>query len=309
MANNKLVGQNYTTPDLVAKVTGRAKFAEDFRAEGMLFAKQLLSPMPHARVTRIDASAALAMPGVKAMLTADDLPKPAGGMTDLGQKIEVDPHNERALTMEPMYRGRADSRRRRGRRTDRRRSDRADRHRIRAAAVRRRSARQPAAGRPQRTHRRQRLDARSRATSTAGPFAPLIVGELKWTEADFAGRRRGAAADGQAGRPSGRTATSTPGSRTPALVLDETFVTPNVSHQTLEPRTAMAYWQNGKLFMHCSTQSTVQTVAAVAALGGHRRRTTSSSSASTPAAASAARSPATSRSRFRRCSRRRRTRR
>ncbi len=50
------------------------------------------------------------------------------------------------------------------------------------------------------------------------------------------------------------------------LVVDETFVTPNVSHQTLEPRTAMAYWQNGKLHMHCSTQSTVQTVAAVAAL-------------------------------------------
>ena len=91
MANNKLVGQNYTTPDMVAKVTGRAKFAEDFRAEGMLFARQLLSPMPHARVTRIDASAALAMPGVKAMLTAADLPKPAGGTTDLGQKIEVDP--------------------------------------------------------------------------------------------------------------------------------------------------------------------------------------------------------------------------
>ena len=51
MADDKLVGQNYTTPDLVAKVTGKAKYAEDFRAEGMLFAKLLLSPMPHARVT------------------------------------------------------------------------------------------------------------------------------------------------------------------------------------------------------------------------------------------------------------------
>ena len=49
---NKLVGQNYTTPDLVAKVTGKAKYAEDFRADGMLFAKLLLSPMPHARVTQ-----------------------------------------------------------------------------------------------------------------------------------------------------------------------------------------------------------------------------------------------------------------
>ena len=57
---NTLVGQNYTPPDLVAKVTGQAKFSEDFRAEGMLFTKLLLSPMPHAQVRHLDASAALA---------------------------------------------------------------------------------------------------------------------------------------------------------------------------------------------------------------------------------------------------------
>ena len=62
--------------DLVAKVTGRAKYAEDFRADGMLFAKLLLSPMPHARIRRIDASAALAMPGVVAIITGEDVPKP-----------------------------------------------------------------------------------------------------------------------------------------------------------------------------------------------------------------------------------------
>ena len=47
MANPKLVGRNYTTPDLIAKVTGRARYAEDFRVDGMLFCKLLLSPMPH----------------------------------------------------------------------------------------------------------------------------------------------------------------------------------------------------------------------------------------------------------------------
>src|SRR6185295_19659347 len=66
---HRLVGKNYTTPDLAAKVTGKAKYAEDYQADGMLFAKLLLSPMPHARVTRIDTSRALAMPGVKAILT------------------------------------------------------------------------------------------------------------------------------------------------------------------------------------------------------------------------------------------------
>jgi len=91
MAETKLVGQNYTTPDLIAKVTGRAKYAEDYRVDGMLFTKLLLSPMPHARVRHIDASAALAMPGVKAILTADDLPDLKGA--------------ERALTNEPLYQG------------------------------------------------------------------------------------------------------------------------------------------------------------------------------------------------------------
>ena len=58
MANNyKYIGHNYTTPDLVAKVTGKARYAEDYRAEGMLFVKLLLSPMPHARVVSVDDSA------------------------------------------------------------------------------------------------------------------------------------------------------------------------------------------------------------------------------------------------------------
>ena len=62
MADYKLLGKNYQTPDLYAKVTGRSKYAEDFRAEGMVFCKLLVSPMPHARVRNIDARAALATP-------------------------------------------------------------------------------------------------------------------------------------------------------------------------------------------------------------------------------------------------------
>ena len=51
--HTKLIGKDYPTPDLYAKVTGKSKYAEDYRAEGMLFCKLLLSPMPHARVKRI----------------------------------------------------------------------------------------------------------------------------------------------------------------------------------------------------------------------------------------------------------------
>ena len=66
-----------TTPDMLAKVTGKSKYAEDFRAEGMLFCRLVLSPVPHGRIKRIDTDDALAMPGVKAILTADDIPAPA----------------------------------------------------------------------------------------------------------------------------------------------------------------------------------------------------------------------------------------
>jgi xanthine dehydrogenase molybdenum-binding subunit len=73
MAYN-LIGKNFTPHDVVAKVTGRAKYAEDFRADGMAFCKTLTSPIPHARIRHIDTSAALKIKGVLGILTADDVP-------------------------------------------------------------------------------------------------------------------------------------------------------------------------------------------------------------------------------------------
>src|ERR1700681_2633117 len=101
----KLIGKDYQTADLLAKVTGKAKYAEDFRAEGMLFCKLLLSPLPHARVKRIDASEALAMPGMRAILTADDLPAPADTLTDNGTVIKASKWGERGFTMDPLSQG------------------------------------------------------------------------------------------------------------------------------------------------------------------------------------------------------------
>ena len=92
MAEYKLLGKDYSTPDMYAKVTGRSRYAEDHRAEGMVFVKLLVSPMPHARVRSLDTSAAEALPGVEGILTADDLP-------------EGNEPNEAALTMEPRYEG------------------------------------------------------------------------------------------------------------------------------------------------------------------------------------------------------------
>src|ERR1700741_653190 len=103
MPDYKLIGKNYRTPDIVAKVTGRAKYAEDFRAEGMLFCKQLLSPEPHARVRHVDTRQALAMSGVAAVLTADELPivQPDKDPTGAEESDDAAP----CLTTEPAFRG------------------------------------------------------------------------------------------------------------------------------------------------------------------------------------------------------------
>jgi CO/xanthine dehydrogenase Mo-binding subunit len=266
----KLVGQNYTTPDLVAKVTGKAKYAEDFRADGMLFAKLLLSPMPHARVRSIDTSAALAMPGVKAILTVDDLPSPVAGAS-LGEGITASTLSERGLTMEPMYEGEPI---------------------LAVAAVDELTAAEaiekividfeplPFAVDPIASLRPGGPNARTQGNVWMRPPAPAggqpaqangrpappprpDVLELKWTDEDFA-----AAPEGQL--PMGKAADEwvfgdiDAGFKEAALVLDRTWVGNNTSHQVLEPRSAMAYWQNGKLFLHAGTQSTVQTVPNVA---------------------------------------------
>ena len=239
----KLIGQNYTTPDLVAKVTGRAKYAEDYRAGGMLFCKLLLSPMPHCRVRGIDASAALAMPGVKAMLTADDVPAPKDqGAGTLRAEV--------ALTNEPVYQGEPI---------------------LAVAAVDESLAAEaiesiildlealPYVVDPLESLRPNGANARVQGNVYVGGEVKTI----KWNDRVFA-----AARDGELpmGEPADQWAYGDleHGFAQADLVLDETFMTQGSNHAPLETRTAMAYWRNGKLYLHCSTQSVGWTVGSVA---------------------------------------------
>ncbi len=57
-----------------AKVTGVATYSADIRLPGMIWGKALRSPLPHARIVHIETSAAERLPGVLAVLTANDLP-------------------------------------------------------------------------------------------------------------------------------------------------------------------------------------------------------------------------------------------
>ena len=68
------VGTSVPRPDATAKVTGSFEFLGDMHADGMLWGATRRAWVAHARILRIDATAALAMPGVHAVLTQDDVP-------------------------------------------------------------------------------------------------------------------------------------------------------------------------------------------------------------------------------------------
>lgn len=278
MADHKLIGKNYQTPDLVAKVTGRAKYAEDYRAEGMLFCKLMLSPRPHARITNIDASAALAMPGVHAVLTADDLPPPpaprapaprpapkaaapAAGAAPAPAPAQAAPAPEPpprptipaevALTKEPIYEGEPIL------------AVAADSEELAAEAIERIVVTYeplPFVIDPLESLRPGGPDGRTEGNVFVGPNMQT----LKWTAEDFALVDAGKF-------PSNAEAAETlafgdieQGFKEADLVIERDHYQQTTGHQPLETRTAMAYWQNGKLYLHGSTQSVARTVAAVA---------------------------------------------
>ena len=78
------------------KVTGRALYGADFTAAGLLHAKILRSPHAHARIKSIDPSKALALPGVRAVVTAGDLP-PSDGNTGLKRERDNVLASDKAL--------------------------------------------------------------------------------------------------------------------------------------------------------------------------------------------------------------------
>ncbi len=81
----KVIGTRPIRHDGTDKVTGRAKYGADLVVPGMLHGKVLRSPHAHARVKSIDATDALKLPGVRAVITGADLPVPEDAEADLGE--------------------------------------------------------------------------------------------------------------------------------------------------------------------------------------------------------------------------------
>ena len=81
----KVIGTRPIRHDGVDKVTGRAIYGADFQITGLLHGRVLRSPHAHARIVSIDTSRAEALPGVKGVVTAQDLPTAQDKMADLGE--------------------------------------------------------------------------------------------------------------------------------------------------------------------------------------------------------------------------------
>jgi xanthine dehydrogenase molybdenum-binding subunit len=75
MGECSVVGKRLPLKDAAEKVTGVAVFTSDIKLHGMLYAKVLRSPHPHARVVRVDTSQAEQLPGVKAVLSKNNAPR------------------------------------------------------------------------------------------------------------------------------------------------------------------------------------------------------------------------------------------
>ncbi|MYC15971.1 MAG: xanthine dehydrogenase family protein molybdopterin-binding subunit [Gemmatimonadetes bacterium] len=223
----QLIGKDFTPPDVAAKVTGKAKYAEDFRAEGMVFCRLLLSTMPHARVRNINVSEATKMQGVLGILTADDVP-------------EQNAPNNPILTNNPHYVGDP----------------------ILAVAALDEQTAQDAIDKiaidyeplpftldpleslyPGGTDAREDGNIRNRRSGSE---------TIKWTAGDFVDKDV---------CPTGKPATEwsygevDQGFENANLIIDESFVTANNPHHSMEPRSCMALWENGKCFVYGATQS------------------------------------------------------
>jgi xanthine dehydrogenase molybdenum-binding subunit len=226
----RLLGKDFTPPDVYAKVTGQAKYAEDFRADGMVHCRLLTSSMPHARVRHIDVSEALKVAGVVGVL----LPNEVTAVPEPDQPI---------LSAEPQYVGDPI---------------------MALAAVDETTA--------QNALEKVRLDLEplpfvidplvslhpdgpaARADGNNVGTQGVKMQALKWTAEDFA---RAGPGKLPMGKPVEEWSYGDVerGFANSKVVYDDSFVTGSNSHHSLEPRSCFAYWQNGKCFVHGSTQS------------------------------------------------------
>ena len=237
------IGFDFVPPDVPGKVTGEIKYAEDYRREGMVFARLLTSPLPSGRVVNIDASAALRMDGVIGILTADDLPPsaPPGNpslaseyVTYVGQPILAV-----AATSEEIAESAIDA--------------------IRVDFERRDFAVDPLESLTpggNNAYPEGNVLVRTREVGPEGtPIMSAEIKDIKWPQSAIDAMRAGREpVDGEF-TTEWSFGDVDAGFAEAAAIIEEPFVTIGYAHHSLEARSSMAYWENGKVYFHGSSQS------------------------------------------------------
>ncbi|MXX06665.1 MAG: xanthine dehydrogenase family protein molybdopterin-binding subunit [Gammaproteobacteria bacterium] len=237
------IGFDFVPPDVPGKVTGEIKYAEDYRREGMVFARLLTSPLPAGRVVGIDATEALRMDGVVGIFTAADLPPvappanpalAADYITYVGQPILAV-----AATTEEIAETAIE--------------------RIRVEYERRPFVVDP-------------LESLAPGGATAYPEGNALVPvqeegpdgttintarvmDVKWPQEAIDAMRAGREPFGAEFTREWEFGDLEAGFTEAVAIVEEPFVTIGYPHHSLESRTCMAYWENGRCYFHGSSQS------------------------------------------------------
>ena len=241
----RLIGKDFVPPDVPGKVTGRIKYAEDYARDGMVYARLLTSPVPHGRVVDIDASEALAMDGVIGILTADDV-YPDGEPQSPGLKVLT---NEPTLIGEPI---------------------------LAIAAVDEKTAedammkisltieRLPFALDPLDSLVEGGPDAYNGGNTFV--FRQGFASE-KWSSDQVAAFRSGSEPTAEA-QQSWEYGDLAAGFAASDFVYETNFSTAGYPHMSMEPRSAMSYWENGKCYLHGTSQSLTAVAEGLAGIVG-----------------------------------------
>lgn len=237
------IGHDFIPPDVPGKVTGEIKYAEDYKREGMVFARLLTSPMPSGRVVNIDASEALRMDGVVGVFTADDLPPvpPPGNpalaseyVTYVGQPILAVAAITEEIAESAIDKIRIDFERR-------------------DFVVDPIESLSPGGSN---AYPEGNVLVRTREEGPEGtPIVGAEIRDIKWPQSAIDAIKSGKEPVGGEFTTEWAFGDLDAGFAEAAHVIEEPFVTIGYPHHSLEARTGMAYWENGKCYFHGSSQS------------------------------------------------------
>ncbi len=237
------IGKDFTPPDIAGKVTGEIKYAEDYKREGMVFARLLTSPMPSGRVVSIDTSEALRMDGVIGVFTADDLPPvpPPGNpalaseyVTYVGQPILAVAAITEEIAESAIDKIRIDFERR-------------------DFVVDPLESLSPGGSN---AYPEGNVLVRTREEGPEGaPIVGAEIRDIKWPQSAIDAIKSGSEPVGGEFTTEWAFGDLDAGFADAAQIIEEPFVTIGYPHHSLEARTGMAYWENGKCYFHGSSQS------------------------------------------------------